>query len=104
MADIRLKHTPGPWIVGRGGHTVFAFPDDRQREDCVCSLEGFEECHAANARVIAAAPRLLEALKFAAAGFAVIANDKTAAQHSRDFARDNFDQANAAIAEAEGRK
>jgi hypothetical protein len=41
--------------------------------------------------------KLIAALEFAAAGFAVIANDKTAARHSREFALQNFNQARDAI-------
>ena len=60
------KHTPGPW---RTFNVADVFPDDgdteggRQIADCaVGELIGFHEA-AANARLIAAAPDLLEALK-----------------------------------------
>lgn len=41
--------------------------------------------------------KLIGALEFAAAGFAVIANDKTTEKHTRAFALSNFNQAKAAI-------
>lgn len=54
------KHTPGPWVDG--GYDVEA--SDRT---LVCSMSGWRGPQAtkANARLIAAAPELLEALKLA---------------------------------------
>lgn len=64
------KHTPGPWIAV-GGYVEN--PDDSKADICSCEPADFgqrglhrtveEIC--ANARLIAAAPELLEALKLA---------------------------------------
>lgn len=65
------KHTPGPWSVGRRskkGHYRFIDADDGWLElaRVVVRPEGYENDRAsgaANARLIAAAPDLLAALK-----------------------------------------
>lgn len=62
------KHTPGPWMaVG----AWVEHPDDEVADICVCDTMLFSQGHfnrseeeeCANARLIAAAPELLEALK-----------------------------------------
>lgn len=57
------KHTPGPWIakagIGRWNVTTSAAP----RSFNICSINTDREEQEANARLIAAAPDLLEALK-----------------------------------------
>ena len=60
------KHTPGPWYNSdlRKGRMVFAKTDTRLVADCSdisVRTEGEEQ---ANARLIAAAPELLEALEY----------------------------------------
>jgi hypothetical protein len=66
-----MKHTPGPWIaVG----TYVEHPNDKKADICTCDTaligQGHlgrsyeEEC--ANARLIAAAPEMLEALRLIA--------------------------------------
>ena len=64
----RMKHTPGPWLfrerrVNAGDMTaprwsVLAGGDE---SILICSLKRYDEEDAANARLIAAAPELLEA-------------------------------------------
>lgn len=58
------KHTPGPWIVDENNATIFA--NDSRWEDptAICKVDTLpgEETDA-NARLIAAAPELLEALE-----------------------------------------
>lgn len=57
----RSSHTPGPWRVG--GRTVLAIQyDHKPGPVCICKGEDAE----ANARLIAAAPDLLEAVRLAA--------------------------------------
>ena len=102
MSD--AKHTPGPWeTVGAkyiwktgdvgGAVAIIAEPECESSNDfrpVRIASERWEEAMA-NARLIAAAPELLEALK-----------------ELRDFYTDNFGlpaaKANAAIAKAEGRE
>lgn len=57
------KHTPGPWrITGDGHHIV---PDIMGPTDCAIAEMVLGPHREANAAVIAAAPDMLEALKFA---------------------------------------
>jgi len=59
------KHTPGPWEVRQAetGHTAVYPHGGRERiADIYCPLD-INGNHAANARLIAAAPELLEACK-----------------------------------------
>ena len=50
------KHTPGPWAVG--GRLVIA-----EKYGSVCAVDDGQSDYVANARLIAAAPELLAALK-----------------------------------------
>lgn len=110
-----MEHTPGPWTVhNRTGMAaskygkfciashVYSTPNMTSGKDAICS--GINE--EANARLIAAAPELLEALE-------VIANPKNWIQQNgeiiwNDFAGNEFmtehamDIARAAIAKAKG--
>ncbi|NGR09360.1 hypothetical protein G5B41_17610 [bacterium SGD-2] len=52
------KHTPGPWQIG--------IADWDENDDARYSLAGNKEVHIGDARLIAAAPDLLEALHEAA--------------------------------------
>lgn len=54
------NHTPGPWAVSRVGSSVYA-PDDNPIAN-ISKFAKTEEERAANARLIAAAPEMLEAL------------------------------------------
>lgn len=60
------KHTPGPWVVQEysDGFGVSAIADDDLEAICtmIVPINGDEE---SNARLIAAAPELLEALELA---------------------------------------
>lgn len=75
---MEAKHTPGPWHIGmRGGansNLIYAYNGVDQHHDTpICSVYGmYQHCDVneqkdneglANARLIAAAPELLEALK-----------------------------------------
>ena len=77
------KHTAGPWQVGgQFGTATFV----NAGTICVAKCDG--KLHAANARLIAAAPELLEALK----AVVIIADRATV----------EFDAAKAAISKATG--
>jgi len=85
-------HTPGPWRAFKtvfDQHAVEAFNSDEKETECLCRVDGWgSEIDIANARLIAAAPELLEALK------AVVAIS--------DRKHDAWDAAEAAIAKAKG--
>lgn len=58
-----LSHTPGPWYVA-GLNSLAVMAGERPDQDVVCHIDGgFEKQYDANARLIAAAPELLEALE-----------------------------------------
>ncbi len=83
------KHTPGPWTIRPRsgfdyGTTVYDVPE-------VCTNISNEQ----NARLISAAPDLLEACKALEILFAPLARDSTTASW--------IDKARAAIAKAEGK-
>ena len=69
--DTKQAHTPGPWCVDEGngpGYNVYVVKDQANDADPYCDMT--IECHGeghetnkANARLIAAAPELLEACK-----------------------------------------
>ena len=54
-----MEHTPGPWGVGTG----WIYAGDLKKGRLVCAEIPISEQGDANARLIAAAPELLEALK-----------------------------------------
>lgn len=58
MSEQASKHTPGPWRIGDAGRTVFGPPNGNPSPQTVASVT-----HKANARLIAAAPEMLEALR-----------------------------------------
>jgi hypothetical protein len=92
------KHTEGPWIAVGGW---VEHPDDAIADICSCYPRALGQEHLdrpyeevdANARLIAAAPEMLEALKAI----------NTAFQWNEQMARPVFDKVHAAIAKAEGR-
>ena len=96
------KHTLGPWKVIDGDQHdhVFAeaFPNKR-----ICNVFGGLKCPsgAANARLIAAAPELLESLKFLLARYVQIANSGDAGFWDPEKEPPVM-EARAAIAKAEG--
>lgn len=60
-------HTPGPWAVGGDDGLIWVTPPDT-RQNVICDLQprdadSFTEEDEANARLIAAAPDLLLAIK-----------------------------------------
>lgn len=82
-------HTPGPWTHAHDGHGAFSIETD--------NCDGLQICYVRNrdnARLIAAAPELLEALDKLASGY-LGANWDTGLQ-------DRIRNARAAIAKATG--
>jgi hypothetical protein len=60
------KHTPGPWAVDKtvdGKHHIVTLPDGRIGAYCGCVGAHDDAESQANAKLIASAPRMLEALK-----------------------------------------
>ncbi len=58
------QHTPGPWRVGDAGYTVFGPPNGNPSPKSIALVRNKE-----NARMIAAAPEMYEALTAIIAGF-----------------------------------
>lgn len=87
------KHTPGPWRVGDARHTVFGPKTGAASPETIATMgkNNFRE----NARLIAAAPEMLEALK--------VALDLEGWQTTCAPVENHFRQIRAAIAKAEGR-
>lgn len=89
------KHTPGPWKQHLVDETLIVASDRTTVASTSIDYDKAETAEA-NARLIAAAPELLEALKIARDYIG--ANLGTYAQAGADF-----DKVSAAIAKAEGR-
>lgn len=100
-------HTPGPWLLSDGGRTVYALTQygfnrfwlsidscGRPTHD----EAGPEECRA-NARLIAAAPELLEALR----GLSEVIDAAIWGKPWQGYPHAQMDAAKAAIAKAEGK-
>ena len=60
MNEQQTKHTPGPWRSGDMFNTIFGPPNGNPAPEIIASVHTNRK---ANARLIAAAPELLEALK-----------------------------------------
>lgn len=91
-----MQHTPGPWLhqPTAGNHDFLVYDEKTGRD--VALVRDFDK---ANARLIAAAPGLLEALTNAAAILNAVINNH--ALGVEDI-RDGLELALAAIAKAEG--
>jgi hypothetical protein len=104
-----MSHTPGPWETqyrGNGESEVLANGADRDDVACICYVAGglgmsIEEIieSEANAKLIAAAPELLDALKQAVRALNEIARFTVGYSDSYAIAM----QCDHAIAKAEGR-
>lgn len=93
-----VKHTPGPWHVGPHYKSDV---ESRQGRICECGPFGSEQAEA-NARLIAAAPELLDALK----ALAIDANrlcDRNLGGTYEEDCRRALEVAGAVIAKAEAR-
>jgi len=98
------SHTPGPWRIGDAGNTIFGPPNGNPSPERVATIHGGTSDQAAvdrlnimkaNARLIAAAPELLEALKRVRHAFYIDGSSKAL--------RLAFDGTKELVAEAEGR-
>lgn len=94
------RHTPGPWTIT---HQDMVRSRDRFIADCQAAPMSARPCPAtpedmANARLIAAAPDLLEALKRLRDWWATEPEDRDGDEMPADV----FDGMHAAIAKAEG--
>lgn len=107
-ADSGPSFTPGPWEVGYVGSIAKAFGggilDGNRNQIALVTVlpDGSDETRRANANLIAAAPDLLSAIKevkFWLNACQLIINDPDA----RAMVRDLVQQADAAIAKAEGK-
>lgn len=95
------QHTPGPWTVSTILPTVVIQDNDEERWICQLPLtpEGV-----ANARLIAAAPRMLEALRKLvneAAGFLALSDLERHGMTNSRCLRDRIEQARDVIATVE---
>jgi hypothetical protein len=96
------KHTPGPWFY-TGKHNdcevryVGTNREDHYHEEVATLYHGEGEEQIANARLIAAAPELLEALKW------YVENDDTnIGMEGNEFWEEGLERGKAAIAKATG--
>jgi hypothetical protein len=100
--QMTTQHTPGPWRVGDAAHTIFGpKQSDGSLAVTIASVAGNArmEDYRANARLIAAAPDLLAALKDITAKLASYEKFPDGSGNTA-----TFDKARAAIAKAEGKQ
>lgn len=89
-------HTPGPWFVGgETDHGEILICSDARPTICAVDPGAREWCTQANARLIAAAPKMLEALRRASLALAF-------ASEQSEAMRDDYRAVSEAIAEATG--
>lgn len=105
-------HTQGPWEAWCDNHGEYAANVEREGgerlpfdvcagDEAIVTVYGFSEESSANARLIAAAPELLDALEEVAlvlAGIIAASEDRESAR----LAGDPYERARAAIAKATG--
>ena len=97
-----VKHTPGPWALCQANDGRMSIRAGIDGDDSVLSLAAFQRD--ADARLIAAAPELLEALQaILNVEGAAIAGSRLGAWQGLD-AKYHFDKVRAAIAKAEGQR
>ena len=99
------QHTPGPWTIDSEGNLYGNIGIIRPYIGNLCDDYNDEQSKA-NARLIAAAPELLAALKCALAdleGSLQAHEQMDRLAHDWDAHKQSIDEASAAIAKAEGR-
>ena len=75
-------HTPGPWRVGDAGATVFGPANGNPAPETIARMAPRKQ-YKANARLIAAAPELLEALRSIAESYPTTEEGETLAAIAR---------------------
>ncbi len=95
------KHTPGDWYVSHNELTSDSLPGRNTIATMAAWLPHAEEEQRANARLIAAAPCLLEALRMMTSHYCNLVRSGDAGNWEPD-AEPEVMQARAAIAKAEG--
>lgn len=95
------KHTPGPWVVGENQDHDAIMASDYYVATVhdACGIESNDETSRANAKLIAAAPDLLEALRCSVAAFEGDTIDEIEADYGIATAQ-RVDMARAAIRKA----
>lgn len=103
MKTENVTHTPGPWRSGDAFNTVFGPPNGNPVPEIVATvhMNKANGAREGNARLIAAAPELLEAASACLKMFSEMSADKMASLSSSEKAA--FDLSLFAIAKAEGR-
>lgn len=100
-----MKHTPGPWAVSKYNHRIKIIKElDAEVYVVVCYLKNN---HAeANARLIAAAPDLLEAARLGLDFAKIVLQDylEVGANEEDTIATEVINKIEAAIQKAEGRE
>ena len=97
------KHTPGPWWIEKDGSA-----ENNNEVNVVNGSDGtmivYGQANDADARLIAAAPELLDALQYLAADFRSVVNSEFATHRLHDPAKNDpaYLKAMAAIAKAIG--
>lgn len=103
----QTKHTPGPWVLSLvcgGNYTLLPESHKKHPSHAIASIhENHGERNAANAALIAAAPELLEAAKFALS-LLEISEVYFAAERQAGAGKSTEDLIRAAIAKAEGKE
>jgi hypothetical protein len=98
VRERQMTHTPGPWRSGDRYNTVFGPPNGQPSPQTIATIQRGNE---ANARLIAAAPELLEVAKKMVADHDELS--PTLIGMPLNVANSTIDAARAAIAKAEGK-
>ena len=91
-------HTPGPW--GLDGNLIEG--PDGERVACITAYSRRTPKQKANARLIAAAPDLLEALRGMMDAYMDLCDENEPNYRSYEFRQSKWEAARAAIAKVEG--
>lgn len=100
------QHTPGPWRIKQSSANGNNFIYPEGSEDAICGVRFHLDfdAHEANARLIAAAPDLLEAVEVLLGGLEAEYPESKFGIDFRTQMRIRMNKARAAIAKARGQK